>query len=105
MHFVEPEPMSGCWLWIGFVNQTTGYGQFTLDGRPRTAHSASYIIQVGPIPPGCEICHTCDVRPCVNVAHLYAGTHSDNMRDAVRRGRLRSPFLGNTNRPYARPTS
>lgn len=33
--------------------------------------------------------HTCDESFCCNPRHLYAGTQHDNVRDAVRRGRMR----------------
>jgi DNA-binding XRE family transcriptional regulator len=33
------------------------------------------------------VLHHCDNRLCINVDHLYLGTHHDNMRDRDSRGR------------------
>jgi HNH endonuclease len=91
-HFI-PEPNSGCWLWLGFVPDDPGYGQFTEDcveeKRSEGAHRYSFRVHKGPIPDGLMVCHSCDVPSCVNPDHLFVGTHTDNMRDASRKGRLK----------------
>ena len=43
---VAPEPMSGCWLWIGAVN-AQGYGVFWLNGINEQAHRASMALYRG----------------------------------------------------------
>ncbi|WP_407676408.1 HNH endonuclease [Plantactinospora alkalitolerans] len=51
------------------------------------AHVAGFVLQNGAIPDGNLVRHRCDNRACVRGEHLLAGTQSDNMRDAVERGR------------------
>ena len=68
---------SSCWLWTGPVNRD-GYGYHS-----GLAHRLAYRLEHGPIPSGLMVCHRCNVRLCVNPAHLYAGTALDNARDTV----------------------
>lgn len=91
-----PEPNSGCWLWLRSI-QPTGYGQFTREtGAFVYAHRMAYELTHGLIPKGRYVCHTCDVRSCVNPDHLFLGTAEDNMQDASRKGRLHGWNAGKT---------
>lgn len=84
---VAPVPFSGCWLWLKGVG-SHGYGELIVDGRKVLAHRLSYQVFKGAIPPNHFVCHTCDVHLCVNPHHLFAGTQTDNMRDASAKGKF-----------------
>lgn len=85
-----------CWPWTGYDNGY-GYGVLTtqvLNSRRKVgAHRFSYELHNGPIPDGLDILHKCDNPPCCNPAHLFAGTHMDNMTDMYSKGR-RKPAKG-----------
>lgn len=84
---------SGCWIWTG-ARTTSGYGFFNLprNGLPKRvvkAHRYAWTLAQGAIPDGMFVCHSCDVPLCCNPEHLWLGTHDENMRDMVRKGRTR----------------
>ena len=89
-----PVTESGCWLWTDSTN-SDGYGNIGIpeNGKMRTkgAHRISYEIHKGEIPKGLHVCHRCDVRSCVNPAHLWIGTHQDNIDDREKKGRNKIP--------------
>lgn len=80
-----------CWEWTGRLHATGGYAVFWTgtrrDGHHRIASRFIYEFLNGPVPSELQVCHTCDNRRCVNPAHLWLGTRSDNMRDMSAKGR------------------
>lgn len=87
--------MSDCIEWPG-TRTKAGYPQRYIPVAERSpgAHRQVYehrrVLEekLGrPLKPGHFACHTCDNPPCVNADHLFEGTQTDNMRDAVRKGR------------------
>ena len=83
-----------CWEWTA-ARFKSGYGAIQFGGRGGRkfrAHRVSFALaNNGELPDGLNICHACDNPPCVNPAHLYAGTQADNMSDMKTKGRLVNP--------------
>lgn len=78
----------GCWTWTG-AKDWDGYPIFGLSSSQKSVrgHRWVYEQENGPIPPGMQVCHTCDNPSCVRPDHLFLGTNQDNMTDRNRKGR------------------
>lgn len=78
-----------CWLWNAC--KVSGYGRISIgtSNKNVSSHRVSWTIHFGEIPNHLNVLHKCDVRTCVNPAHLFLGTNDDNMKDMVAKGRQR----------------
>ena len=87
-HVDRGHPMD-CWPWKGKKRWTNGYGSAERpDGSVAGAHRVAFEVSGGMLIPGMVIMHLCDNPPCCNPAHLRQGTYSDNIRDAIAKGRF-----------------
>ncbi len=93
---VEIRADNECWPWLGYTNNTRAgqrYGRLDIMGfKGVYAHRAVYMAtNPGEITldkrDGKCVLHKCDNGNCCNPTHLYVGTHLQNMRDKVERGR------------------
>ncbi len=82
----EVQHLNGCWLLTTSIG-SKGYAHRSFRGKGIMAHRASYLAYKGEIPKGMQVCHTCDVRNCVNPDHLFLGTQQDNEDDKKYKGR------------------
>ena len=81
----------GCWLWTDSKTKA-GYGRIMVNGKAIKAHRFSYELHKGKIPENTLVCHSCDIRHCVNPDHLWLGTYTDNNRDMFAKNRNRNQY-------------
>ena len=108
MAHVQFEANTGCWLWDG-ARDAAGYGRI-LRGSARTkrrmasAHRASWLAFMDSEPGALHVLHRCDTPACVNPAHLFLGTHQENIADCVAKGRARRVPVTGATHPNAKLT-
>jgi hypothetical protein len=83
----EHPTLGKCWV-ITTRFKEGGYGYISVNNKRMLCHRFSYKLAFGSIPEGLDVLHRCDNPSCVNPAHLFAGTHKENMDDRDRKGRL-----------------
>jgi transposase len=78
---------TGCIEWTACKTKA-GYGQLSVDRKMMFTHRLSYEANIGPIPEGLHVLHSCDNPCCINPDHLRVGTPADNAQDKIDRGRI-----------------
>ena len=79
---VDKRQPDDCWEWQG-CKLPRGYGKIGSGGKHGETLLATHVawfLSTG-APPDEFVLHKCDNPKCVNPAHLFVGTHLDNMRD------------------------
>lgn len=91
------EKTDSCWIWESPIGKD-GYGIFAvgIDDKSQrktlSAHRFSFKYLNYNFDNNLCVLHKCDVRNCVNPDHLFLGTHDDNMKDMVAKGRQRTRY-------------
>lgn len=95
--------LDSCWEWTATID-SCGYGRFGFRYKLLTSHRVAWELENGPIPKDLHVLHKCDNPSCCNPAHLFLGTHQDNMKDRDKKGRAKGGSLKGENNPSCRFT-
>lgn len=68
-----------CWRWLGYLDKD-GYAICSHAGKHMRAQRVAFILLRGPLSPRQETHHECELRACVNAAHLSAVTKSAHQK-------------------------
>lgn len=77
---------TNCLIWTG-CRDKDGYGRLKVKGKNQKAHRVSFSLHHNMEIPNLLVLHTCDTPSCINPDHLFLGTHADNTKDMLSKGR------------------
>lgn len=91
---VDKRSPDECWPWTGYTSN--GRGRLDIGNEkgvyaPRAAYLSSNPGTIDLHDDGTReqcVCHHCDNPICCNPAHLFIGSHAENMADKKRKGRV-----------------
>lgn len=88
-------PWSGCWIWTAGLFEN-GYAQLRIGTKKVRVHRMVLEHTLNrPLASDVLACHTCDIKCCVNPAHIFADTFAGNAWDREAKGRGRWGFRRN----------
>lgn len=76
---VDVKGPNDCWMWTA-ARDVNDRGYFNFPYHTACAHRAAYFLEIGDIPKGMLLLHTCGVKLCVNPAHLTLCSRRDFYR-------------------------
>lgn len=87
LSYVDIRNWYECWPWQRSASKA-GYGRVEINYHARSAHRLIWeAFNETILDPNVFACHACDNPRCCNPRHVFPGTHTDNMRDMVAKGR------------------
>jgi hypothetical protein len=75
-----PDPTTGCLLWQGRTQKSSGHGKMSFWGKDWLVHRAAWVSQRGRVPEDMHLHHTCFQPACANVEHLALVTPAEHLR-------------------------
>lgn len=76
----QRNPETGCLEWVGSLSKS-GYAQIWVTGLGCSrAHRVVWALNHGD-PGEMSVCHECDNPKCIDIDHLWLGSHLENMKD------------------------
>lgn len=79
---------NGCWEWLGCTKQGN-YGVIRAKRRNYLVHRLMFELYLKEDIQGKYVCHRCDNPICCNPQHMFIGSQTENMKDAVLKKRMK----------------